>query len=93
MMVWCKLHQQQGVSKGPHQSLLLTLTRSGPILYLQSKVQPKPQPPGNPLHRRAAQESHDATELNSGLGKSDLFLLEHMEESVECLNWNRQKGL
>lgn len=44
---------------------------------------------GIPLHKRPAQESHDATDLE----KLGLYLLEHMEESVKRLSWNRQKGL
>lgn len=81
----CKLNQHEALSKGPHQSLLQTLTRPGPILYLHSKVQPKPQL-RPPLHKMTAQAHHDATDLNSGLGKSGLYLLGHMEESVECLS-------
>lgn len=46
-----------------------------------------------PLHKKPTQESQNATDLHSGLGKSGLYLLEHMEGSVECLSWNRQKGL
>lgn len=32
-----------------------------------------------PLHKMIAQARHDATNLNSGLGKSGLYLLGHME--------------
>lgn len=43
MMVRMQTQSHEALSMRPHQSLPQTLTRPGPILYLHSKVQPKPQ--------------------------------------------------
>lgn len=76
----CKLNQHEA---SPESASDTHKAWAHPVPSLQSPTKATAE---TPLHKMTAHAHHDATDLNSDLGKSGLYLLGHMEESVECLS-------